>query len=193
MKQKYVQFHTEKSYRQTLEIFKKEKLEIVFQSNRCTINIEDLSIEELVSHLETKKKDEKQWNDFVNHARERFDIFVEYLVDFKKQTKEFVKLYRNDPKSYNASEKYEQFMMAKKKLRGCHIFHSNEISGISWYGTFLSMMNTLLPLEQEIYCSCIIAKKEKSLVRYVSFLRDPIVTITGPKPNLLKLTLEKKF
>jgi len=44
-----------------------------------------------------------------------------------------------------------------------------------------------------IQCSLLIAKKGDNTVRYLSFMRDPILTITGPEAKNLKLTLESKF
>jgi len=44
-----------------------------------------------------------------------------------------------------------------------------------------------------IRCSLLVAKKGDNTVRYLSFKRDPILTITGPNASKLKSTLENKF
>jgi len=47
--------------------------------------------------------------------------------------------------------------------------------------------------QSKIRCSILIAKTGTDVVRYLSFLNDPIISITGVNAKNLKSTLEKKF
>jgi len=64
--------------------------------------------------------------------------------------------------------------------------------GINLYTLYHLWLN-LFRDHLTIYCSCIIAKKENNIVRYLSFEKDPIVTLFGAKSKKLKSSLEKKF
>ena len=182
MKQKCVQFHTSKSFAQTLKIFKKEKLEIIFYNPLVKFYLEELTIEEQISWIEANQKDTADFDRFLKKHSEKFENFVNKIIEVRKQTKELVKLYRDNPSSYKTSEKYEQMIKSKKKLNDDFNFN---LLYYYWYNH--------LQEDIKISCSCIIAKKGTTVVRYLEFKTDPVVTITGPKAANLKSSLEKKF
>ena len=183
MQQKCIQFHTLKSFPQTLEIFEKEKLEIIFRSQNTHIDFADLTIEEQISWIQTREKKYMQRCDkFLKRHSGKFENLFESLTDLRKQTKELVKLYRSNPLSYKTSEKYEQFNEERKKLVEKYDYNALYDLLVHHFHDGLS-----------VYCSCIIARKGNNVVRYLSFKKDPIVTIMGSKASGLKSSLESKF
>ena len=182
MKQKCVQFHTSKSFAQTLKIFKKEKLEIIFYNPLVKFYLEELTIEEQISWIEANQKDTADFDRFLKTQSGKVENMVNNMMEVRKQTKELVKLYRDNPSSYKTSEKYEQMIKSKKKLNDDFNFN---LLYYYWYDHLKENIN--------VSCSCIIAKKGTTVVRYLEFKRDPVVTITGPKAANLKSSLEKKF
>jgi len=182
MQQKYLQFHTSKSFSQTLEILEKEKLEIIFQSNECRIDFTELTIEEQISWIEANEEHMKHYDMFFKKQGGNLESYFESIMDFRKQTKELVKLHRNNPSSYKTSEKYDQFIKAWEKVKGKYDFRP-----VYHYSQEYLKPNV------RVSCSCIIAKKGTNLVRYLSFESDPIVTIIGSKASDLKTSLKSKF
>ena len=182
MQQKCLQFHTSKSFPQTLKILEKEKLEIIFQSNRCQIDFTELTVEEQISWIEEREKDMNRCDEFLKMNRGKYESYFESIIGFREQTKELLKLHKHSPSSYETSEKYEQFIKAREKLNGTWDF-------LKLYA-FLSHQ---IPSGTIAVCSCIIAKKGTNLVRYLSFESDPIVTIIGSKASDLKTSLKSKF
>ncbi len=185
MQQKCLQFHTSKSFPQTLKILEKEKLEIIFQSTRCRIDFTELTVEEQISWIEEREKYMKRCDELLKKNRGKYESYFEGIISFRAQTKELLKLHKHSPSSYKTSEKYEQFIKKGKKLRESFDFMRLFV--------YLSDFSDQIPLRTEVTCSCIIAKKGTNLVRYLSFERDPIVTIIGSKASSLKSTLEKQF
>ena len=182
MQQKCIQFHTLKSFPQTLKIFEKEKLEILFRQEGTHINFSDLTIEEQISWIETREKRMQRCDKFLKKHSGKSENLFESLTDLRKQTKELVKLYRSNPLSYKTSEKYEQFSEERKKLVGKYD-----------YNALYDLLSHHFHDSLSVYCSCIIAKKGNNVVRYLSFKKDPIVTIMGSKASGLKSSLESKF
>ena len=182
MKQKCVQFHTGKSFSQTLEIFKKEKLEIIFHNPHIRFYFEELTIEEQISWIEVNQKETAYYDRYLKKHGGKFENFINKIIEVRKQTKELVKLFRDNPSSYKTSEKYEQMIKSKKKLNDDFNFN---LLYYFWYNH--------LQEDIKVSCSCIIAKKGTTVVRYLEFKTDPVVTITGPKAANLKSSLEKKF
>ncbi len=182
MKQKCVQFHTIKSYYNTLKILKKEEFEILFSDTTADIDFESLTIEEQISWIETMENDQKHYDKFLKKHAGKFDDFFESVMDFRKQTVDLVKSYRNNPSSYKTSEKFEHFIKMRKKI-------SNGIN----LNTLFFLGNEIFRDHMKVRCSCIIAKKGTNIARYLSFQKDPIVTLIGPKAKNLKSYLEKKF
>ena len=181
MKQKYVQFHTSKSYKETLDIFKKEKIEIIFRSASANIYFADLTVEEQISWIETREKYLKYCDQFLKKYNGQFENLYQNVISFRTLTKELITSYRTNPSSYKTSEKYEQFNKKREQL-----------SKID-YNAMYNVWTLYFRNNPFVYCSCIIAKKGTNYVRYLSFRKDPIVTIIGSKSTDLKLTLEKKF
>jgi len=182
MKQKCVQFHTSKSFAQTLKIFKKEKLEIIFYNPLVKFYLEELTIEEQISWIEANQKDTADFDRFLKTQSGKVENMVNNMMEVRKQTKELVKLYRDNPSSYKTSEKYEQMIKSKKKLNEDFNFN---LLYYFWYNH--------LQEDIKVSCSCVIAKKGTTVVRYLEFKTDPVITITGPKASSLKSSLEKKF
>lgn len=181
MQQKCFQFHTSKSFPQTLKILEKEKLEIIFQSNRCQIDFTELTIEEQISWIEEREKDMNRCDELLKKHRGKYESYFESIISFREQTKELLKLHKRSPSSYKTSEKYDQLIKARKKLSG------------TWDSLRLyAYLSHQIPTTSAA-CSCILAKKGTNLIRYLSFESDPIVTIIGSKASYLKLTLESKF
>ena len=181
MKQKCVQFHTIKSYYNTLKILKKEGFEIVFADRFCRLDLNLLTIEEQISWLETIEKDNKPMDKTLKKYAEDIENTFQSLIGFRKLTKNLIKSYRANPSSFETSKKYEQFIKTRDELRT----KIDVQSLFFWW-------NDNMTLHRGIRCSCIVAKKGTSLVRYLSFQADPIVTLFTTSKNL-KSSLEKKF
>ena len=182
MQQKCLQFHTSKSFPQTLKILEKEKLEIIFQSTSCDIDFTELTVEEQISLTEERENDMKRCDELLKKNRGKYESYFESMISYRDQTKELLKLHMHSPSSNKTSEKYVQFIKAREKLNGAYDL-------LSLY----AYLSNQIPLMTQATCSCIIAKKGTNLVRYLSFESDPIVTIIGSKASDLKTTLESKF
>src|SRR3972149_9302656 len=149
MQQKCLQFHTSKSFHETLKILEKEKLEIIFQSTSCRISFTELTMEEKISWIEEREKDMTRCDEFLKNHSGKFDSFFESMMDFRKQSKELVNLHKSSPTSYKTSEKYEQFIKARDKLRGKWDF-------LALYDIWVDHLRFSRSI---VSCSCIIAKK----------------------------------
>ena len=182
MLQKTIQFHTSKSFPQTLKIFNKEKLEIIFHSERLHMNFMDLTLEEQISWIKTREKYLRHSDEFLKKHSGKFENLFDSLRDLRTQTKELLELYKTEPLSYKTSEKYEQFNRERKQLMEKYD-----------YNALYDLLSHHFRDGLSVYCSCIIARKGPNLVRYLSFKRDPIVTIIGSKASDLKTSLESKF
>jgi len=182
MLQKCIQFHTSKSFPQTLKILKKEKLEILFHSERIRLDFTELTVEEQITWIQTRERYLRRSDEFLKQHNGKFENLFDSLKDLRTQTKELVKLYRSDPLSYKTSEKYEQFNKAREQLRKKYD-----------YDALYDLLSHHFHEGLSVYCSCIIAKKGNNLVRYLSFKRDPIITIQGPESIAVKAILISKF
>jgi len=182
MQQKCIQFHTSKSFPQTLKIFEKEKLEIILHAERTYIDFADLTIGEQISWIKTREKRMQRCDKFLKKHSGKFENLFECLTDLRKQTKELLKLYKSNPLGYKTSEKYEQFIEERKKLVEKYD-----------YGALYDLLSDHFHDGLSVYCSCIIARKENNVVRYLAFKKDPIVTIMGSNVFGLKSSLESKF
>ena len=181
MQQKCLQFHTSKSFDETLKILEKEKLEIIFKSNNCYINFVELTTDEQISWIEEEEKDMEDCDNFLKKNSGKYDSFFESIADFREQTKELVKLYQSNPSSSKISEKYEQFIKARENLN------------ITWISGLSPLWTYHLRPKASVNCSCIIAMKGTNFVRCLAFETDSILTIAGHNATNLKSTLEKKF
>ena len=182
MLQKSVSFHTSKSFPQSLEILKKARLEILFHAEGIHFDFMELTVEEQISWLQTREKFLRRSDEFLKKHSGNFENLFDSLKDLRKQTKELIKLYRSRPLNYQTSEKYEQFNKARQQLMKKYD-----------YEPLYDLLSHHFRDGLSVYCSCIIAKKGNNLVRYLSFKRDPIITIQGPESRAMKAILTTRF
>ena len=185
MKQKSVYLHTDKDLERTNYLLKQQGMEIIFKSSSAYLHFWDLTNEEKASFIETNAEElESLLKGFENGDKIVKDL-VKKMKTHREDAAEFVKLLRAEPKSFKTSQKFETYNKSRKAFaKQMDVY--NKVS-------FLRMRYfDYLPMSA-VNCSILIAKKGTELVRYLSFKKDPVLTITGPKAAKLKSSLEKKF
>jgi len=181
MEQKLVYLHTSKQLSETEEILKNQGMQILFKSEDAEIKFSDMTEEEKSSWLKSMEADiQRQIVDLAVYrtAHNKYKKIIE------KKFEEILKLVRNGG-IYNVDEKFgklvedmqtiDQYFYGMKDWRDCVVIDHHTYS------------------QAKIRCSCLIAKQGTSLVRYLSYLNDPILSFIGSNANNLKLSLEKKF
>jgi len=182
MQQQSVYFHTTKNLSESKEILEQEEIQIILKTNSLYLKLEDLTEEEQKSWLKGIKND-------LEDAADGIDIFYKQLKRFHSQKEEFPKNLRN---------LIEQLPDSDFVLSDSHRKIIQDLADFEYDTRHLSYFNNIRSrdisrIDQSIRCSCIIARKGDDLVRYLEFLRDPVVTITGKNAAKLKSVLEKKF
>jgi len=183
MKQECVYFHTEKDLKQTEEILAKEKMEIIFRSDDTYLSIHDLNAEEKIAYFEATIPQTKCGNDKLQHAIQLFNKVEKRSMEFVKDIEELIKTMKENPNSFKTNLMFNDILKTSDKLRN----KNDQVDGFSFYRYAYNLPTGV------IRCKCIIAKTNNNIVRYLEFLDDPIISITGAKASSLKSSLEKKF
>jgi len=184
MKQQTVCLHTKKELGLANKILKEEGMEIIFKSSNAYLQFSDLTSEEKASFIEIMTEDLSVHLKYLEKGYEDIKKLEKKLQSYWSEAVAFGKLLRSNPNDYKTNEKYASF--SKKSLA---FGHPEERS---W--TRHRNMRYYEPISlRDVRCSVLLAKKGTETVRYVSFLKDPVLTITGPKAAKLKSSLESKF
>jgi len=184
MKQQTVYLHTKKELGHTINILKEQGMEIIFKSSNAYLQFSDLTSEEKASFIEIIAEDLSEHLKYLEKGDEDIKKLEKKLQSYWSEAVAFGKLLRSNPNDYKTNEKYASF--SKMNLT---FGHPEERS---W--TRHRNMRYFEPISLvDIRCSVLLAKKGTETVRYVSFLKDPVLTITGPKAAKLKSSLESKF
>ncbi len=198
MSQQCVHFHTNKELNTAEDILKMEGMEIIIQSNNATLLFSDLTDEEKKSYLLEIEKELKEHFQFSEKILKQFGMLLKDYPKFEKSTFESLKLMNNNSGKIVKSKMYDKYssnmVSLYTALSDCS-FRMRRIAdpfGGSLGATRRRPGYNHAPIGK-IECSLLVAKKGDNTVRYLSFMRDPIITITGPQAKNLKTNLEKKF
>lgn len=185
MKQQSVYLHTKKELGYTINILKEQGMEIIFKSSNADLQFSDLTSEEKASFIEIMAEDLSEHLKYFEKGDKDVKKLEKKLQSYWSESVAFGKLLRSNPNDYKTNEKYASF--SKMNLA---FGHSADRRSMRYYRS----MSYYEPLSlRNIRCSVLLAKKGTETVRYVSFLKDPVLTITGPKAAKLKSSLESKF
>ena len=158
-------------------------MEIIFRSGDTYLRIHDLNAEEKIAYLETTIPQIKCGNDKLQHAIQLFNKVEKRSMEFVKDIEELIKTMKENPNSFKTNLMFNEILKTSDKLRS----KNDQVNGFSFYRYAYNLPTGV------IHCRCIIAKANNNIVRYLEFLDDPVITITGPKASNLKSSLEKKF
>ena len=201
MSQQCVHFHTNKELNTAEDILKMEGMEIIIQSNNATLLFSDLTDEEKKSYMIEVEKELKEHFQFSEKILKEFGMLLKDYRKFEKSTFESLKLMKNNPGKILRSKMYDKYSSNMTSLwtalSDCS-YRMRHLADPLGYGIGVprrrSEHNSMSTVSiGRIQCSLLIAKKGDNTVRYLSFMRDPIITITGPKAKNLKSTLKGKF
>ena len=209
MQQQCVHFHTNKELNAAEDILKNEGMEIIIQSNFAHVTFNELTDEEKKSYMiEVEKELEDQFK-FTEDTLKLLEKVMKFHDSSKKLILESFNLMKNGHGMFRPTKTYAEYS-DKIRLLGSTLFScSHSLMGIGDPIEYSSLASRRTRISQaimgsirtrnsqvtmgSIHCSLLIAKKGNNIVRYLSFKRDPILTITGPEANSLKSTLESKF
>jgi len=167
----------------TAEILKHEEIEIILKTSDMYINFSEMTLEEQSSWVKLVRED-------LEEAADDIDLFYRKIERFNKNKRTIPESVR---KMLNDIRKSESFLLGEthKKLIKELVDFEHATRHLSYYNNYRT--RDITRFGDGIRCSCIIARKGDNIVRYLEFLKDPIVTINGPNASNLKSTLEKKF
>jgi len=181
MQQKLAYLHTTKDLAETETILKNEGMQIVFQSDDAEIKFSDMTEGEKISWLKSMQEDlEGQISD-MKLNREAYEIGKNFI---EKKFADVLNLVKDDNYS-NVDEKYKKIVNGMREIDQ-HYYKMGD------WRNCVTIDHDLIR-QSKLRCSCLIAKTGTDVVRYLSFLNDPILSITGPNATNLKLSLKEKF
>jgi len=184
MEQQCVYLHTSKRPGETTQILKQKGWEIVSWSKDELIDFFSLTKDEKISWIKAFEEDlDVQIHD-LEKANRNFASFIVSKDLVKKRFEKVVSMLKNSGQ-LSIIQKYERIVKEMKVIDT--IFNSMS----EWLETIT--IDHLVISGYKINCSRIIAKKGSEQIRYLEFLNDPIITITGPNANSSKVSLEEKF
>jgi len=198
MSQQCVHFHTNKELNTAEDILKMEGMEIIIQSNNATLLFSDLTDEEKKSYMIEVEKELKEHFQFSEKILKEFGMLLKDYRKFEKSTFESLKLMKNNPGKILRSKMYDKYSSNMTSLwtalSDCS-YRMRHLADPLGYGIGVPRRRSEHNSVSigRIECSLLVAKKGDNTVRYLSFMRDPILTITGPNASKLKSTLEKQF
>jgi len=198
MSQQCVHFHTNKELNTAEDILKMEGMEIIIQSNNATLLFSDLTDEEKKSYMIEVEKELKEHFQFSEKILKEFGMLLKDYPKFEKSTFESLKLMKNNPGEILRSKMYAKYSSNMTSLwtalSDCS-YRMRHLADPLGYGIGVPRRRSEHNSVSigRIECSLLVAKKGDNTVRYLSFMRDPILTITGPNASKLKSTLEKQF
>ena len=180
MQQKLVYLHTDKDLKETEEILKKQGMEIIFKTDYLTMDLLDMTEEEQVSYLKTLDEDLEDSAAHLEIQEKEIDLFAR-KESLSKRYRELLNSYNNS----NYTDKIKLFPRLREE------YYKIQKRGHILYD--ISHRARELRLDRRITCSCLIAKMGTDVIRYLAFEKDPVITISGPRCNELKATLEKSL
>jgi len=183
MQQQCVSLHTNKDLAETEQIFENEDMEILLKTNEMFINFSDMTDEEKISWIKLMRED-------LHIAVDDMEIFYRKIERFNKKKHISPEDFRKMLDSLDMSKAIVLDEAHQNLIRELVIFE-NESRHVSFYVNGRTLI--VERFGEGIRCSCIIARKGTDVVRYLEFLKDPVVTFTGPNANKLKSTLQSKF
>jgi len=187
VQQQCVYFHTEKEPKETEIILKKEKMQILFKTERVLLRVQDLTDEEKDS-----------WQKF---QLEQINSFIKNIEIFEDKTQEsFEKVKSANKKLFKFVDSCKNDVGNLNINKAIGMRFNQILKNISYEGLDRAERHLLYDVpynleNNKIICSCIIAKQGENFVRYLKFIenQDPVLTITGPNADSIKSTLEEKF
>ncbi len=199
MSQQCVHLHTTRELDATERILKMQGMEIIVQSNNAKLRFSDLTDEEKKSYMLEVEKELKEHLESNEKTLKKFGMFMKDYSMFKKSIFASLDLIKNSNviRTTKAYEKYSSNITSlAHSFMDCYngmyqISHPLGLVPTSWRRTQNS--SVAIGTIGTIRCSLLVAKKGDNTVRYLSFKRDPILTITGPDAKNLKSTLQSKF
>jgi hypothetical protein len=155
-----------------------------------------------VLEIEKESKEQLKLNEM---TFKNFGMVMKDYSSFKNEIFGSFNLLKNNPGKFKMSQKHYDFSVKINLLGYAMINCSQGIENI--VDPFHLIPRELASLGHgssrhfptngismaTIRCSLLVAKKGDNTVRYLSFKRDPILTITGPEAKNLKSTLQSKF
>jgi len=181
MKQQCIYLHTTKDLAETEEILKNAGMQIVFQSDDADIKFSDMTEEEKISWLKSIQEDLDMQIKDMELNREAYEIGKNFI---EKKFADVLNLVKDDNYS-NVDEKYKKIVNGMREIDQ-HYYKMGD------WRNCVTLDHGLIR-QSKLRCSCLIAKTETDVVRYLSFLNDPILSITGPNATNLKSSLKEKF
>ena len=180
MEQKYLYLHTEKTLADTEEILKSEGMQIVFKSDYTNIKFSDMTEGEKLGWCKALEGNLPLQISLLEKKRKQFEKKIELT---EKKLVDVFNLIK-DVNTDNVDTKFEDIVKNRLNLGP---FYVDMDLRRQWDVIDNGVTNST------INCSCLIAKTENDVVRYLSFLDDPVLSISGPTAANLKLSLEKQF
>ena len=181
MKQQCIYLHTTKDLAETETILKNEGMQIVFQSDDAEIKFSDMTEEEKISWLKSMHEDLDVQIIDMESNRTAFQLEINFI---EKKFVDVVNLLKDDNYS-NVDEKYKKIVKEMSEIDQ-HYYKTGD------WRNCVTIDHGIIR-QSKLRCSCLIAKTGTDVVRYLSFLNDPILTITGKNATNLKSSLEGKF
>jgi len=181
MKQQCIYLHTTKDLAETEEILKNEGMQIVFQSDDAEIKFSDMIEEEKIGWLKSMQEDLDGQISDMELNRKAYQLGINFI---EKKFVDVLNLLKDDNYS-NVDEKCKKIVEEMSEIDQ-HYYKMGD------WKCCVTIDHGIIR-QSKIRCSCLIAKTGTDVVRYLSFLNDPILSITGPHATNLKSSLEKKF
>jgi len=189
MQQQCVYFHTEKEPKETENILKKEKMQIIFKTNQVEMRLQDLTEEEKDSWQKFQLEQIKMHLEVIEIYEHQHQENFEKIKSKNKEIAEIIQSCLTSVENLKVVNKAnrKRLKLTLKSVRSHRELYFTE-RGMMDYPSQLFENNRII-------CSCIIAKQGENFVRYLQFLenQDPVLTITGPNADSIKSTLEEKF
>ena len=197
MGQQCVHLHTAKELDATEKILKNEGMEIIVQIPTAYLQFDELTEEEKKSYLLEIEKNLTQQFKSNEAIFEEFRNQMKSYESFKKLVFESLKTMKKSPTQIRNSNAYSKYSDRLGKF--CYLFQNCSASIEELADPLGSSLrssgwpSTGGVSSGPIRCSLLVAKKGDNIVRYLSFMTDPVLTITGPDAKNMKSTLEDKF
>jgi len=181
MKQQCIYLHTTKDLAETETILKNEGMQIVFQSDDAEIKFSDMIEEEKISWLKSMQEDLDGQISDMELNRKAYQLGINFI---EKKFVDVLNLLKDDNYS-NVDEKCKKIVEEMSEIDQ-HYYKMGD------WKSCVTIDHGIIR-QSKIRCSILIAKTGTDVVRYLSFLNDPILSITGPHATNLKSSLEKNF
>jgi len=167
----------------TAQILEHEEIEIILKTNELFINFSDMTEGEQKSWIKLMKEDLENTVDDIEIFHHKINRFNSKKHTQPEDLRKMLDSLGND-NGFVLTE-------AHRNLVNELVEYERDSRHISFYNNYRTRY--VDRFGDGIRCSCIIARKGTDIVRYLEFLKDPIITINGPNATTLKTSLESKF